>query len=153
MERDLLLFILIIIVTVVLNIINAVKKRGAKPPVQAETAEDEKGGETDMQDILRELLGGEKSGKVVAETKSESDEKRAYQIEPASTSNYQFDEPEYTRPSKSMSKHEVQQTTDPEDITLPTNFYEQDDYDSYVKPGFDLRAGVIKQAILNRPYN
>lgn len=153
-----LLFILIVILTVVINIIGAIRKK-KQGSVQVPQYEEEEPAEENWQDILQKMLGEsekqtEKAGEVYEEAESlETLTPLGGSIgDPA---RYTFKEPEYTKSSFTMEGFDVNPAIDEESVQTQSF---PGDYSSYINATvsgkeFDLKEAVIYNAILERPYS
>jgi hypothetical protein len=152
MDKE-LLFVLIIILTLVINIIKAVKKKAAKQASAPEPPVTGRNGEN-IQEVLREMFG-EREPTIVRETEQEAASLET--LEPMggsaeSIDTYVFKEPEYSKSTISSEIFDVSPAVQPE---------QEDQIKSRkhllksggMKTDFDLKSAVIYHAILDRPYS
>lgn len=156
MDKE-LLFILIIIITVVINIAKAIKKKNQPAVSDPETAENED--KQDWQEVLREMLG-DKARTTGPEPQMHGEYETLETLEPLGKTiedmkDYTFREPEYTKSSFRMEAFDVSQSTSQDDM-INTSFTNERSFlshrYSFLKE-FDLKQAVIYNSILNRPYD
>ena len=151
MYKD-LLFVLIIIITVIVNIVKAIKKKAATGSGDVVAEESQPAG-GEFQEILKKLMGDEypkntaQAARPAYET-LETLEPMKENLEEQGL--YSFKEPEYTKSSLSTTVFEVERSTSPLEskhynIGAPLLQAE------ITAKNFDLRKGIIYDAILNRP--
>ena len=153
-----LLFLLIIVLTVVINIVKAIKKKKAQAaqitqPEPAKTPQ-----EGDWQKMLKELLGETASVPRPAPVYEDYESESLETLEPLGGyiqehKPYNFDKPEYTRPSIQDEIFDVQPGVQAvPDSEYSLNIASVQRMHETLRD-FDIRKAVIYSTILNRPYN
>ena len=152
-----LLFILIVILTVVINIIGAIRKK-KQASLQVPQHEEEEVVEESWQDILQKMLG---------ESEKETSKPPEMFQEPESletliplggsiedTYDDMFTEPQYSDSSFTMEGFDVSPSIDEESIQNQAFPIEQSSRSNLIEvhKEFDLREAVIYSTILERPY-
>jgi len=156
-----LLFLLIIILTVVINIVKAINKKrgpapqGAAPATSANPASPP--AESDWQKVLRELLGESPAPPRPVPYQYDDEVESLETLEPLggyikSTSEYTFETPEFTSSTFGEEPFTVESSTTSAGIKdAKTTGYQLNQWQRELR-SFDLRKAVIYSSILNRPY-
>ncbi len=160
-----LLFLLIILITVVLNIVKAVRKKRGESPAPASGSDAPEGKkESEWEKVLRELLGETETPEPAAvseETEPEEvrSEHRYTPVEEQEGSiPYDDDTHSLTPPDYHSRVFNVEQATEGSPSMKYTESLTGEDYSGYYDfhdrfTPFDLRTAVVYNTILNRPYH
>ncbi|MFO7722372.1 MAG: hypothetical protein R6V49_04025 [Bacteroidales bacterium] len=158
MDKE-LLFLLIIIVTVVINIFKAVNKKKGQQSTPAAPPVNQGSGEEDWQEVLKKMFG-DKGVQQPIESEQWNEAESLETLEPMGGSaeevaTYDFQNPKYSQSSLTMMEgFDVTPSTwtDEDDLTQQPVAPKSPTHPIKESSSFDLKKAVIFNAILNRPY-
>lgn len=156
-----LVFLLIVILTVVINIVKAINKKKAQTATGAAKAPSAEpalpASESDWQKVLRELLGETAIPAQPATHHYDEEPETLETLEPLGsyikeTSEYRFEEPVFTSSTFGDEPFSVDPATSAEGIMQAHHSDIQHHGFHQDLKTFDLRKAVVYATILNRPY-